>query len=199
MEDSKYIYDITPRSNYITENFKGNLKEYIKSKEKKYLLYNEFSDIDSSSKNFAISENLSESNYYKNLKMSYDLNIDSIGNAISNVNYPEEKKGGYKFKLTLEDNAMLHQIISKSSKIMINQDLYTSNNHNSVAIIIDGKVITNSLKIKSNLDLSALIMFSNIITLKYINNMKPSEKLYDIKTSRYTKSLSPTPLSIEKK
>lgn len=184
VEEDSLTYYFTTTSNYSIKNFSKD-KYY-----KKLLADDTFSSYNYDNKfynfkNISIGEYLLESNFSFDHKYSYDLNIESGGKVIANVYFPENKIGGYSFNISLSDLNILKGILGNIS-FDISGNYYTDNELSSRALIIDDKYIFNDFnKIKSNVDINALLMFSNYITIKYINNKKPNDLIYNIKTSEY--------------
>lgn len=195
VKDGNKIFDINPSNNYI-KNFNGDIKKYLDfdKNEYNYKQYkSEFNAVKESFKSISISEKPYETNYIQNHKMRYDLNIDSTGKATANVYYPNEKKGGYKFTLSKNEFCMLKGIVNKSS--YAGQKYFIDNNYCSQAIVINDQYILNDYdKMKTNLDIQAIIMFSNLFTLKYITEQNATDNTYKIESSKYTKMYKPEPL-----
>lgn len=179
-----------PADNNYIGGFKGEVRKF--SKEFSYKPYAIKNNITSNFKNISISENPQETNYFQNHKMAYDINIDSIGKVVANVYYPDEKKGGYTFQLSRDDFNILTGIVNRSSIDNLGKKYFVDDNHSSQAIVMNAKSILNDYsKIKTDLDIQAFIMFSNLLTMKYITKLQPTNKVYKIKSSEYTKVYKP--------
>lgn len=201
VKDKNEIFEIRTSDNEHIKSFKGDIKKYVEAKEKEYnSVYEEYNiNTNIETEDFrviSISENSRETNYFQNHRMAYDLNIDFTGRVTANVYYPNEKKGGYVFNLSKDDFNILKGIINKSSADNLGQKYYDNNNYYcSQAIVINDSYVLNDYgKMKSNVGVQAIIMFSNLLTMKYIAEQKPTNKVYKIKSSEYTKMYKPEPL-----
>lgn len=190
LKQNDTIYDISNAYNYL-DIYKGDINQYVKDKgiERKYSIFN--LDLKNEKKfvSLAISQKFCDTNYLKNHKMAYDIQINSMGNVEANVSYPDDKRGGYSFKLSKEDLHILVSLISNTEY----EPRIIMDNICGIAISIDGKATNDYNFMRNNKNIEALTMFSEFIIMKYLKNRLPENIKYDIITSEYTKSYSPTP------
>lgn len=200
VKNEKEIFEIRSSDNEYIGMFDGNFEKYILSKEKEFNTdYKEYTlDTNVQFENFrtiSISENLYETNYFQNRKMVYDINIDSVGNVTANVRYPDEKKGGYTFTLSKSDFNLFRKIINRFSTNKGGNEYFVDNDYCSQAIVMNnGFVLNDYSKMRSDVDVQAVIMFSNLLTMKYISKQKAMDISYKIKSSEYTKNYKPESL-----
>ncbi|MPL56594.1 hypothetical protein SDC9_02080 [bioreactor metagenome] len=200
VKDKNEIFEIRSSDNEHIKNFEGDIKKYIATKEKEYnSVYKEYNlNVNIKPQNFriiSISENPHETNYFQNHLMKYDLSIDFTGKVTANVYYPDEKKGGYDFNLSEDDFNLLKGIISKFSIDSLSQKYFINDDYTAQAIVINDKYILNDYnKMKSDIDIQAVVMFSNLITMKYIAKQKAKNNVYKIKSSEFTKMYKPESL-----
>lgn len=185
VEEKASIYYIRPSANDYIENF--NNDEYFKRLLGKYKFSN-YSYIKNTNEfgNLSISEDPIENRFLISHKYNYDLNIDSLGKVNLNVYYPIEKQGGYSFNLSKDDFDMIKNILGNISVKELDNNFYTKNNKSTQSIIINNQYIINDFNgLKSNLDIHAILMFSNYLTIKYINKKTPNNTKYSIESSNY--------------
>ncbi len=176
IEEGASIYYIRPSANDYLTDFLGK---------DKFSNYN-YSKNTNAFINLSISEDIFETSFLVNHKYVYDLNIDSIGNVTANVYYPVEKEGGYSFKLPKEDFNMINNILGNISIKELGNNFYIKHNQSTQSIIINNQYIINDFKsLKSNLDIYAILMFSNYLTIKYIDEKEPNIVKYNIESSNY--------------
>lgn len=190
--DANHIYDIAPNINKKSINRRKSIQQYVDSigSMSIYEPFNLTESMYTNGFNISISESYPEINYSSDEKMRYDINIDSKGTVKANVFYPENKKGGYIFTLDNEDFKILKAMVSTIEKLNIADQYFTNNHYGIASIVINKKVINN--QIFTNKDFSAIIMFSNYITIKYISNLEPKAIEFHISSSEYT-LLGPPP------
>lgn len=195
VKDENEIFEIRTSDNECIKNFE-NIKKYISIKEKEYNCTYEEYKVNPNVNNrkfrsISISENLHETNYIQNHIMIYDLDIDHIGKVTANVYYPNKKKGGYAFNLSENDFNTLKGIIDRFyDKNKGKQRYFINDNYCNQAIVLNNRTVLNDYKkTKSVLEIQAIMMFSNFITMKYINRQKPTTNKYEIKSSQYTKEI----------
>lgn len=200
VKDKNEIFEIRTSDNEYIKSFERDIKKYVETKGKEYnSVYKEY-NVKANIENedfrvISISENPRETNYFQNHRMAYDLSIDFTGKVTANVYYPDEKKGGYTFNLSKDDFDIFKKIINQSSIKNVGQKYFINNNNCSQAIVVDNKFVLNDYnKMKSDLNMQAIIAFSNLLTMKYITEQKATNNVYKIKSSEYTKSYTPKPL-----
>ncbi|WP_313580005.1 hypothetical protein [Chishuiella sp.] len=185
IEKGNSVYYIRLSANDYIENI--NNDEYFKKLLGKYK-FSDYSYIKNTNEfvNLSISEDPIENRFLISHKYSYDLNIDSLGIVNLNVYYPIEKEGGYSFNLSKDDFNMIKNILRNISVKELNNKFYIKNNKSAQSIIINNQYIINDFKpLKSNLDIYAMLMFSNYITMRYIDKKVPNNIKYSIKSSNY--------------
>ncbi|MGV0752015.1 hypothetical protein [Empedobacter brevis] len=185
IEEGTSIYYIRLSANDYIENINDN--EYFKKLLGKYK-FSDYSYIKNTNEfvNLSISEDPIENRFLISHKYSYDLNIDSLGKVNLNVYYPIEKEGGYSFNLSKDDFDMIKNILGNVSVKELDNKFYIKNNKSTQSIIINNQYIINDFKsLKSNLDIYAILMFSNYLTMKYIDKKIPNNIKYSIESSNY--------------
>lgn len=194
-DSNSSIYEIGFIFNGLIKNQTLDLKDYTRNKtEMNYKLYDVNKKNDLIFNNISISENLPETNFLINHKYAYDLNIDSRGNITANVYYPDEKVGGYSFNLSENDFEIFKEIFHNISIDEFDRKLFDKDYNSVQSIVINNKYVLNDFEyLNSNLNINAILMFSNYLTMKYIDKKSPNDSKYSIESSKYTKL--PTPES----
>lgn len=188
-DDNSSIYEIGFMFNNLIENRTVDLKNYTRNKtEMNYKLYDINKKNDLIFNNISVSENPPETNFLINHKYAYDLNIDSTGNITANVYYPEEKVGGYSFNLSENDFKIFKEIFYNITIDELDRKHFVKDYNSVQSIVINSKYVLNDFEyLNSNLNINAILMFSNYLTMKYIDKQSPDDSKYSIESSKYSK------------
>lgn len=188
-DNGSSIYEIGFMFNNLIENQTLDLKNYrTKKAEMNYKFFNINKNNNLILNNISISENPPETNFLINHKYAYDLNIDSAGNITANVYYPDEKAGGYSFKLSENDFEIFKEVFYNVTINELDRKYFIKDYNSVQSIVINNKYVLNDFEyLNSNLNINAILMFSNYLTMKYIDRKSPDDSKYSIESSKYSK------------